>query len=363
MTNPYASNKAILHMDRLLIIRAGEQPPPVHLHFIISDLCNQDCPWCAYRMENYTEHFAVIEADGTRNHNPNRMIQYEKTVEILEDFKALGGKAVQFTGGGEPTAHPRCGEIMAVAQGLGLETALVTNAVRLDKVFDSTLRSVWVRISVDASEPDTYMKTRRVPAGHWDKMLANVTELVRRRDLEGSPLTIGIGFVVHKDNWQEVADCARMAKGLGVDNLRISALFQPDDAAYFEAFHAEAAALCQEAESVNGGRFRVINNFGSRVADLEQQSPDYKLCGYQNFTTYIGADLNLYRCCVLSYTDRGTVGSLKDRRLIDLWNSPEKRQDFGKFDARSCPRCQFNDKNRDINRIIGELPVTHGNFV
>jgi len=361
--NPYASNKAILHMDRLLAIRSGDQPAPVHLHFIISDLCNQDCPWCAYRMENYTEKFAVVEADGTRNHNPNRMIPFEKAVEILEDFKALGGKAVQFTGGGEPTAHPRCGEIMGVAQALGLETSLVTNAVKLNTALDQVLRSLWTRISIDAGNQETYVHSRRVPAGHWDRMLANVTELVRRRNAANAPLTIGVGFVVHKDNWREVVDCASLARSLGVDNLRISALFQPDDAAYFHDFHAEAVNLCKRAETLSGDGFQVINNFGTRLADLEQQSPEYSRCGYQNFTTYIGADLNLYRCCVLSYTDRGTVGSLKNQRFADLWRSDKKRGDFAHFDARGCPRCQFNDKNRDINRIIDELPVMHGNFV
>lgn len=371
MSNPYASNKAILHMDRLLKIRNGEPTTPVHLHYVVSDLCNQSCLFCAYRIDNYTEIFAETREDGTKNINPNRMIHRDKALEILTDFRAMGGKAVQFTGGGEPTVHPQIVELLIYAREIGLDVALVTNAVKLDDRVRAALldeepragKAQWTRISLDASNAESYAKLRQVPTGHWDKALKNLNALVEERARAGAALTIGVGFVVTKENWREVVDCAAMVRGIGVDNLRISAMFQPDDAAYFEGFHAEAAELCREAEALTEKGFQVINNFGSRVADLELQSPDYERCAYQNFTVYIGADLNVYRCCVLSYTERGTVGSLKNQTLRELWETPERHENYVKFDARSCPRCQFNDKNHDINRMIDELPVLHGNFV
>jgi MoaA/NifB/PqqE/SkfB family radical SAM enzyme len=361
--NPYAPDKAMLHVDRLLRIRSGDQPPPVHMHFIISDLCNQDCSFCAYRIENYTTMFAVIE-DGERNHNPNRMIPRAKANEILDDFAALGGRAVQFTGGGEPTVHPNCAEIMSYAQAQGLETALVTNGVRLPMVLEQLMKSTWCRISIDAANPRTYCSVRRVPENHWTKMLENVRQLVQLKRARNAPLTIGIGFVVTRENWSEVMDAAILARDLGADNLRISAVFQPDDDSYFASFYDLAANLCHETESLSKNGFTVVNNFGSRVDDLRLHHPDYKDCGYQNFTTYVGADLNVYRCCVLSYTERGTIGSLKEQRFRDLWLSDQKRADFAGFDARTCPRCQFNDKNRAIARIIQALPSEeHANFV
>jgi len=371
--NPYASNKAILHMDRLIAIREHKPTTPVHLHFVISDLCQQACQFCAYRIEDYTETFAVIEPDGRVNHNPNRMIPHEKAREILTDFAAMGGKAVQFTGGGEPTLHPQCAELMSFARELGLDIALVTNGVKLDHdLRDVLLQSrsealpgvaQWTRISIDAGNPETYTSIRRVPVAHWARMFNNLRALVSERNAAKAPLVIGVGFVVTRENWREVLDCARIVSGLGVDNLRISAFFQPQNAVYFRDFHAEAADLCRETEKLSDENFQVINNFGSRVADLELESPDYKRCAYQNFTAYIGGDQNVYRCCVLSFTERGTVGSLKDQTLSQLWKSEARHQDYENFDARQCPRCQFNDKNHDINRMIDELPVMHGNFV
>jgi len=350
-------------MDRLIALRKGEQPPPVHIHFIISDLCNQDCGFCAYRIEGYTEKFSIIEADGTRNHNPNRMMSYEKASEIIQDCGRLGVKAIQFTGGGEPTVHPQCAGLMTLAQSLGIETAIVTNGVRLDKVIEPVMASTWIRISIDAATEETYCGVRRVPGDHWRRMLKNVRELVERRNATKSPLTIGVGYVVTRENYREVYDGCALARDLGVDNIRISAMFQQDDAVYFKGFHGEAAQLCKQAEGLSTDQFTVINRFGERVSDLELGHPDYKDCAYQHFVAYIGADLNVYRCCVLSYTERGTVGSLQEQTFADLWESKIKQDLYADFDARGCPRCQFNDKNHAINSLIEHLPVEHGNFV
>jgi MoaA/NifB/PqqE/SkfB family radical SAM enzyme len=361
--NPYASNKAILHPDRLLAIRIGGQPAPVHAHFIISDLCNQDCNFCAYRIDGYTEFFAVRNGLGKLNHNPNRMMPPDKARELLMQFKAMGGKAVQFTGGGEPTVHPHCAALIDWAHCCGLETALVTNGVRLSEGLRRILmRSTWIRVSLDCADEETYMKVRRVPAGVYGRVLDNVQALVRERGASRKP-TIGMGFVVTRDNWSQVRLAAEIARDLGVDNLRISAVFQPADDAYFEPFFEQAAEAVAAAESYSTDTFTVINNFGERVSDLRQHSPEYQRCPYQHLTTFIGADMNVYRCCVLSYTRRGLLGSVADQSFQGLWMSQQKWEAMDGFDARSCPRCQFNDKNRAINSIVDGLPTIHGNFV
>jgi wyosine [tRNA(Phe)-imidazoG37] synthetase (radical SAM superfamily) len=360
MSNPYATNKAIAHVDRLYQLKRNEQPAPVHLHFIISDLCNQDCNFCAYRIDGYTEFFST--PDG--NHNPARRIPYNKIVEILNDCKAMGVKAVQFTGGGEPTVHPKCREAIEYAHMLGLDTSLVTNGVRLNEALRETLmRSMWARISIDAGKPETYGAVRRVdPSIYW-KVLDNCAKLAQLKQQKQSNLVIGIGWVVNKDNWQQIVQGVKDARETGVDNVRLSAVFQPDDAAYFRDFYAQAAEACAEAEGLATDTFAVINNFGARLADLSLGHPEYPKCHYQHMVTYIGGDMNLYRCCVLSYTKRGLVGSLEGVRFRDLWESRVKQEDYRQFNAHECPRCQFNDKNRATQEIMDGLPDTHVNFV
>ena len=50
----YSPYKAIHHLDKLAQMKKGEQPVPAQVQLIISDLCNHNCSFCAYRMEGYT---------------------------------------------------------------------------------------------------------------------------------------------------------------------------------------------------------------------------------------------------------------------------------------------------------------------
>lgn len=362
--DPYSPLKVFHHQDKLSQIKKGIQPVPPQVQLIISDLCNQDCSFCAYRMSGYTasELFTKdSELATVGTNNPKRQLTKEKVFEILEDCAEMGVKAIQFTGGGEPTIHPDFGEIYEKTLSLGLTPALVTNGVLLHKYLDVVEKSAWVRVSIDAGREDTYSSIRRVSKKVYRKVFENVRELVLRR--RSNPhLTIGLGFVVTKENWDEVFLFAEQAKAAGAQNIRFSGVFQPEDAEYFKSFYRQSSELCKRTMELETPLFRVFNLFGERVEDLEEHSPNYSFCGYQNFNTYIGGDLNVYRCCVQSYSNYGKIGSLKNQSFKELWNSEEKERDFAAFDARKCERCQFNNKNRAILYALSDSPK-HVDFV
>jgi MoaA/NifB/PqqE/SkfB family radical SAM enzyme len=361
--NPYTPLKVYWHRDRLDALSRGEISVPVQIQLIISDLCNQDCSFCAYRMSGNlsNELFGVVKTDGSVNNNPNRMISYEKIVEILEDAARMGVKAIQLTGGGEPSVHPKFEQVIEKCYELGLEVGLVTNGIKLsERAIELLTKATWVRVSVDASNVDSYTAIRRVPVIHYNRAWENIKALATRKRETSSNLTIGVGFVVTKDNYKEVFNTALQSRDAGVDNLRISAVFQPNDDKYFEAFYDEAAKLCIETESLSTDSFQVVNMFGDRVNDLILKYPNYEFCGYQHFNTYIGADLNVYRCCILAYNTRGVIGSLKNQTFANLWAKDAPRAFHG-FDASGCPRCEFNNKNKEIIRAL--TPPPHVNFV
>ena len=62
----YSSGKVFHHRDKIDQLKAGEQTVPLQVHLIISDLCNQDCSFCAYRMSGYTtnELFKVVHPES-----------------------------------------------------------------------------------------------------------------------------------------------------------------------------------------------------------------------------------------------------------------------------------------------------------
>jgi len=375
VTAAYSTLKALRHLDVVQAVRIGQPVRPVHVQVILSDLCNQSCGFCAYRDPSYSssQRFFEIKPSGAalrrdtnhpeRNYNPNRMIDYDKAIEVLDSCKALGVEAIQFTGGGEPTVHPEWAGILAYAQALGLKTALVTNGVLIGRANSERVRIAsecdWVRVSIDAATEETYGAIRNVPASHF-RFAWRAVNLLReyRRDL-----VVGVGFVVTPQNWQEIYAAAELARDMGADNIRIGAQFSAQEEKLFAPFHVEAAAMAKRAEGLTTKSFTVFNRFSEKLDDLRSKRPDYDVCGYQHFTTYIGADLNVYRCCVTAYNDAGLLGSIKDQSFETLWMSQRRVDAMKTFSAKSCERCQFNAQNRVLDYALRSDAPMHSEFV
>ncbi len=362
MNAAYTDLKPAWHLGRIRDLRETGHAVPAQIQLIISDLCNHDCSFCAYRMTGYSsnQHFA----DEQGNKNPRRFISYEKCIEILSDAAEMGVEAAQFTGGGEPTVHPHHIQIFEHALSRGLSCGLVTNGCLLRDGWESVLpRFSWVRVSLDAGTAETYAKIRRVRPAMFERALENIGQLAEQIAMRGTSCHLGTSFIITKDNWQNIPEAAMEAKAAGAHSIRYAAMFSPAMADYYSPqMRSDVETLLQRAKDTAGPLFKVIDMFSQRVGDLEQGSPDYDFCGYQHFNVYIGGDLNVYRCCNTAYNDLGLVGSLKDQRFKDYWNSTQKQMAYGGFSAKACAHCAFNGKNKLIGYLTGEKPK-HVEFV
>lgn len=348
MTNVFSALKAAWHSERIAQLRSGRDIVPTHVQLIISDLCNQDCHFCAYRMSSG---FSVEKfPDEHGNKNPARFIPTDKCIEILDDCAAMGVGAIEFTGGGEPTVHKDHIKIIGHAQSLGLQTGLVTNGVRL-KDHEVFRNLTWLRISLDAGKPETYERIRA--SKQWPKVMANLK-------LAGSfkkPL-VGVGFVITRENYEEIVTACNLVRAAGIPYVRLSAMFSTEGANYYDGLVPEIDMRRNFVKLMETDTFKVVDFFTDRVSDLDQGRPDYKFCGEQQFVLYIGGDQKVYTCCTNAYTTHGEIGDLRNQRFAD-WLANTRRYDF---DARSCHHCQFNDKNRVINFLLDPAPK-HVDFV
>lgn len=363
----YSPFKIAHHQDKLEELRQGKQPVPLQIQLVISDLCNHNCSFCAYRMEGYTsnQNFGVWdEKKQVRNNNPNRQISLVKGLEILDDCKRLGVKAIQFTGGGEPTVHPHHEDLMQRTLDHKMDLALVTNGFRVsDRLIEIITQGAWLRISLDAGTKETYSKVREVPITGFERTLKNIARIVEAKKKNNSKLVFGIGFVVDSNNYSELYQATKLCSELGVDNIRLSASFTQDDESYHAKHYALAKAEAIKAvEDFSRPDFKVFNMFGERIDDLKQHAPNYGFCGYMHLNTYIGADLKVYTCCNNAYSDKGEMGNLTNQSFFDYWLSESKKEKFKAFNPKKCDRCMFNNKNRFINYLLEKNPG-HVNYV
>ncbi|WP_164102536.1 radical SAM protein [Candidatus Laterigemmans baculatus] len=357
----YSPLKVLHHPAQLASAGGGAVAPPVHVQLIISDLCNHNCSFCAHRMDGYinNETFSKgvrLAAKGTNN--PVRMIPLPKCEEIVDDAAEMGVRAFQISGGGEPTVHPHHVDIFERVLDRGLDLALVTNGQILkDRAVEHLQRATWVRVSVDAGRAETYASVREVSAAVFDRVWGNIARLAALSD---GP-EVGVGFVVTRENWREIGEFFARAADSGADNVRLSAFFQDHGVDYYRDIFDELRSSIDDARRQHESEsFRIYDNFGDRYDDMRVGFPDYQHCGYQYFTTYIGADLKLYRCCNLSYSGRGVVGDLAGTRFRDLWAAAAgRRRDFDP--SQNCPRCRFNKINETIQYATGS-GGRHANF-
>ena len=350
--NHYSTLKAAWHLDRIEKMRRREPIAPIELQLILSDYCNHDCHFCAYRASNGLSSERFVEGD---NHNPNRMIANDKARQIIQDAAEAGVKSVIFTGGGEPTAHPQHMDLFAYALDLGLECSLNTNGVIFRKGWEEVLpRFTYVRFSVDAGNAEEYATIRSCPESHYLKMLANLKSLSREVARQCSYCVVGTGYVVTPANYIHLREGIRRLRNHGAHYVRIAAMQSTEDK---EAYDGRWTAAREAAWSC-----RELNDEGFQVYDLMDgvvgERPDYEFCGFQHLVLYVGANLECYRCCYTAYTNHGLVGSLADQSLKEYLAS----RPIEPFDARSCRVCPLNEKNRVIDYLTQKDP-THVNFV
>lgn len=369
MGSEYSNLKMAWHMMR----DGGLPKSPKQVEIILSDLCNQDCNFCAYRMSGYTSNEMFVEDSPLASfgtNNPKRMIPTKRALDLLDECGRLGALGIQFTGGGEPTVHPAHEEIFWAALEHGFHCALVSNGFRWSDLLMQEIlpQFAWVRVSVDAGSADTYALVRRTSPRAYERVLDNISTLAAALKRKESKCLLGVGYVVTPENAHEILEGCRRAKETGARYVRLSAVFSTEDekpylqSNGFSTLYGRIKMAISEAKrALEDDTFTIHDLFKDRVQDLVDKAPDYDTCAYQYATTYVGGDLNVYRCCVLAYNHRGLVGSVKDKTLDEFWNSEERRKDFENFKARECQRCQFNEKNRMANYLLNKAP-THVEF-
>jgi MoaA/NifB/PqqE/SkfB family radical SAM enzyme len=344
----FTSLKPAWHLERIQAIRSGKNVAPTHLQIVLSDLCNQNCNFCAYRMDGGFTSEGFADTEGNRN--PKRFLPLQLAWNLLDDAWNAGVRAIELTGGGEPTVHPEFETILEHAIARGFQVGLVTNGVRL-KNWELLEKLTWLRISLDAGSEEVYRRIRESSA--WAKVLENMK---KAGELKG-PL-YGVGFVITPENFDELYTATAKAKASGAKYIRLSAVFSKDEDRYYAGLLEQIKNHRQMAKTWEDDDFKVVDFFDDRISDLKQARPDYSLCGYQQFVLYIGANAKIYTCCTNAYMPHGFLADLTQVSFKEFLAKHNRLA----FDARKCHHCQFNDKNRLIAYLAQPQPA-HVNFV
>lgn len=131
-------DKLLQHADVLHSIQNKKKFKPITIQLAPCEVCDSDCPFCS------------VAGRPLKSYMP-----FEEIVQCLKDFKDLGAKSVEITGGGNPMLYrdrktgETINEVIAYAKSLDYDIGLITNShdlKRLNKYSAMCLN--WVRISL-----------------------------------------------------------------------------------------------------------------------------------------------------------------------------------------------------------------------
>lgn len=164
-------------------------------------------------MDFATKH-ALIAFFGTHKKPENIFFPTKMSKPLAREFKKLGVRAVEFPGGGEPTTHPDFIENINNFASVELPLGLVTNGVLFKRILPVLDKFQWIRISLDAATKETYLKTHGKDQFDW--VIKGIKEMVKR----SKRTTIGLGYLLMPNNWEESHQFLSLAEELGVDYVQ-----------------------------------------------------------------------------------------------------------------------------------------------
>jgi MoaA/NifB/PqqE/SkfB family radical SAM enzyme len=183
----------------------------------ITEVCNLACTHCPHPAFSVSEHYDA------------RMLDPELNAKLVDEVRVHGAGSTQYiryTSNGEPTAHPKCFDMLEYAvKNSGTTVTLTTNGKTLDAARCERLLLTGVNlvdISLDAHTPGTYAKIR--VRGDLNVTRPNVLNLIKRSREVGGLTKVVVSYVEQPTNESETAEFEKYWKDQGADYVVVRRL-------------------------------------------------------------------------------------------------------------------------------------------
>tara|TARA_A100001388_G_C28737078_1_gene484736 strand:- start:33 stop:1235 length:1203 start_codon:yes stop_codon:yes gene_type:complete len=326
--------KVLHHLGTVLEYLEGKNTDPINLEIDPSNACNHSCPFCI------SGHIHLSKFKGTEFFN-RQMMHKDVLMSLVRDLSKTEVKSVSWTGGGEPTMNPHLkSAIKYLKENSNIDMGMFSNGSMFERfdLFETIVDSLsWIRISMDAGKAKSYDDLRVTSKGNnFEVVLNNIKKLIKIKKERNSEITIGVGFVVSQDNFEEVLDFANLFKDIDVDycqykpeiiQIERNAAIDKKEQISPEFWANKVLDLLDQASKILGNKFQ-CNSY--KVQDLimdkkKTYGREYKQCIGSQLQPCIGADGEVYVCTNhRGHKDR-SYGSLYKKSFSEIWADVNKR--------------------------------------
>lgn len=333
---------------------------PETVHLDITNVCNYNCIACwdrspLIRDRNDLQHEQYI----------TKSLSYEQVTGFIDDIIELGGvRFLKFSGGGEPTMHPRFGDILTYLRMKDryLEIDINTNFSRIDDKLLQTIVDQKVdllTVSLWAASSETYVATHPNQKGEtFFKIKDNLKRL--KSDPDNRVTRLFLHNVLMRQNYHEVEAMVQFGVEVGADEVHFAMVDAVPGKTESLLLSEEEHKTVQESlarikphvdrhnlyRDPNSGKTIQLTNFHEFFVKMSQSDVEqgvYDLSAVNQVPCYIGwmytrvmADGRVVPCCK---GHRLPMGNLNDQRFIEIWNSKRYKifRKKGLFEEKSSP--------------------------
>ena len=355
----YGNLKIIWHPDKLNSLKENKITAPVCVRIKPTNRCDHNCFYCSYHSESGN---ILSKKFKTEDEIPK-----EKMMEILGDFKEMGVKSLTYSGGGEPLVYPYILETFKKTLEENIDLSIITNGQQLfGEKAELLSKAKWVRISLDACNPETFTQSRNVSKKFFGELEENIRNFVKNKN---SNCELGINFVIHHINKDYVYSAAKFFKELGVNHIKFTPRWIDKKGGwlkYHKPFKKNVIEQITNAKrELVDETFAIFDTYENDFKLTGVPERSYSKCPIMQIVPVIGADSCVYFCHDKTYTENGFLGSLKTKSFKDLWFSKEAKQKFENFNPKKeCQQhCTYDMRNILITEIIHCYNPDHVNFI
>ena len=205
----------------------------------------------------------------------------------------------------------------------------------------------YVRVSLDAATPEIYNLIKHPAGTDFNRVIADIKNLMRLRRQAKSQLLISIKFLVSKINMNDMPKAFDIARRLRVDSLQFKALRQSK--------HALTKSQQQRVSS--------------QIRSLRQKYPDLKIlggvdklkapcrCWLTPLQAMIDAKGDVFLCCYYLHRHaRHRIGNINKQTFREIWEGARHRRAINAIRPSECNLfdCRFINYMKIIGPILND---------
>ena len=353
LTQKYSTwgDKLLQHTDVLHSIQKDKIFKPITIQLSPTETCSSGCPFCSVAERPLKSYLPMV-----------------KIRKVLDDFKYLGAKSVEITGGGEPMLYrdketkEDINSIIEYAHNLGYEIGMITNTGKLNRLKKENFSKLkWLRISLikldEGFNPEDYdfcgfpedrmglsyiiyeedkgtgtrINKPYIPTNRETiKKIAKVIELhplIKFVRIAGNCLEKGNNAKVRND-FKDIIDEIDINKKIFIKDIGY------DDSAYNEACYVGLIRPYVAPRPNGKGEYKIYM-CTSHVLNTKNYDLDYSLCDIDQI-------IPTWEKCNKNYQEKGYPYELKGN--------------CGKNWSDSCKFCFYKFNNKILHTVAQEMP-------